>query len=212
MSARARDASAARVERMSGGLERPTLVVAGAVILGLIMAVLDTTIVNVALDTISRDVHAPLSTIQWISTGYLLSLAAVIPLSGWITERFGSKRTWIASIAVFAIGSGLCALETSLLVRVTGRTCLVGLPARTRKKLGVEVTPRRLAIRAASASCASTWLESRSENARFTSSPGVASASSQLPGSGTAGPRRSRGGSGARLRRRAALRVASRGR
>jgi EmrB/QacA subfamily drug resistance transporter len=103
----------ARVERLSGGLDRPTLVVAGAVILGLIMAVLDTTIVNVALDTISRDVHAPLSTIQWISTGYLLSLAAVIPLSGWITERFGSKRTWIASIAVFAIGSGLCALATS---------------------------------------------------------------------------------------------------
>ena len=113
MSGRAREASAVRVERMSGGLDRPTLVVAGAVILGLIMAVLDTTIVNVALDTISRDLHSPLSTIQWISTGYLLSLATVIPLSGWITERFGSKRTWIASIAVFAIGSGLCALATS---------------------------------------------------------------------------------------------------
>src|SRR4051794_41740018 len=69
------------------------------------MAVLDTTIVNVALDTLSRDLHAPLSTIQWVSTGYLLSLAVVIPLSGWITERFGSKRTWIASIALFAAGS-----------------------------------------------------------------------------------------------------------
>jgi MFS family permease len=45
------------------------------------MAVLDTTIVNVALDTLSRDLGAPLSTIQWVSTGYLLSLAAVIPLS-----------------------------------------------------------------------------------------------------------------------------------
>jgi EmrB/QacA subfamily drug resistance transporter len=102
-----------RVERLSGGLERPTLVVAGAVTLGLIMAVLDTTIVNVALDTVSTDVHAPLSTIQWVTTGYLLSLATVIPLSGWITERFGSKRTWIASIALFATGSALCALATS---------------------------------------------------------------------------------------------------
>jgi EmrB/QacA subfamily drug resistance transporter len=82
-------------------------------VLGLIMAVLDTTIVNVALDTLSRDLHAPLSTIQWVSTGYLLTLAAVIPLSGWITERFGSKRTWIASIAVFAVGSALCATATS---------------------------------------------------------------------------------------------------
>src|SRR5919107_6054560 len=101
------------VQRLSGGLDRPTLVVAGVATLGLIMAVLDTTIVNVALDTLSRDLDAPLMTIQWVSTGYLLSLAAVIPLSGWITERFGSKRTWIASIALFAVGSGLCALATS---------------------------------------------------------------------------------------------------
>jgi EmrB/QacA subfamily drug resistance transporter len=89
------------------------LVVAGVATLGLIMAVLDTTIVNVALDTLSRKLHSPLSSIQWVSTGYLLSLAAVIPLSGWLTERFGSKRTWIVSIAAFAVGSGLCALATS---------------------------------------------------------------------------------------------------
>src|SRR3954454_17618545 len=101
------------VERISGGLDRPTLVVAGVATLGLIMAVLDTTIVNVALDTLSRDLNAPLSTIQWVSTGYLLSLASVIPLSGWITERFGSKRTWIASLTLFAVGSALCALATS---------------------------------------------------------------------------------------------------
>jgi MFS family permease len=53
----------------SGGLDRATLVVAGVVILGLIMAVLDTTIVNVALDTLSNDLQAPLGTIQWVSTG-----------------------------------------------------------------------------------------------------------------------------------------------
>jgi len=95
------------------GLDRSTLVVAGVATLGLIMAVLDTTIVNVALDTLSRDLHASLGTIQWVSTGYLLSLAAVIPLSGWMTERFGSKRTWIASLVLFAAGSALCALATS---------------------------------------------------------------------------------------------------
>jgi MFS family permease len=95
------------------GLDRSTLVVAGVATLGLIMASLDTTIVNVALDTLSSDLHAPLGTIQWVSTAYLLSLAAVIPLSGWVTERFGSKRTWIASIVLFAVGSALCALATS---------------------------------------------------------------------------------------------------
>ena len=97
----------------ANGLDRATLVVAGVATVGLVMAVLDTTIVNVALDTLSRDVHATLSTIQWVTTGYLLSLASVIPLSGWITERFGSKRTWIASIVLFAGGSALCALSTS---------------------------------------------------------------------------------------------------
>jgi EmrB/QacA subfamily drug resistance transporter len=113
MSTRARPGGRPPAERLSGGLDRATLVVAGVATLGLIMAVLDTTIVNVALDTLSDELHAPLSTIQWLSTGYLLSLAAVIPLSGWITERFGSKRTWIASIALFAAGSALCALATS---------------------------------------------------------------------------------------------------
>ena len=103
----------APVERLAAGVDRPTLVVAGVATLGLIMAVLDTTIVNVALDKLSSDLHASLSTIQWVSSGYLLSLAVVIPLSGWVTERFGSKRTWIASIALFAVGSALCATATS---------------------------------------------------------------------------------------------------
>jgi EmrB/QacA subfamily drug resistance transporter len=113
VSARTESAAAERVERLAGGLDRPTLVVAGVATLGLIMAVLDTTIVNVALDKLSNDLDEPLSTIQWVSTGYLLSLASVIPLSGWVTERFGSKRTWIASIALFAAGSALCGLATS---------------------------------------------------------------------------------------------------
>ena len=103
----------ARATRLSGGLDRSTLVVAGVATLGLVMAVLDTTIVNVALDTLAKDLHVSLAIGQWISTGYLLSLAAVIPISGWVTERFGSKPTWIASIALFAVGSALCALATS---------------------------------------------------------------------------------------------------
>jgi MFS family permease len=77
------------------------------------MAAVDTTIVNAALGTLSRGTAAPLSTIQWVSTGYLLAPAVGDPLSGWLTERFGSKRTWINSIALFATGSGLCASATS---------------------------------------------------------------------------------------------------
>jgi EmrB/QacA subfamily drug resistance transporter len=90
------------------GLSREVKIVAGVVVLGVIMSILDTTIVNVALDTLSRDLRSPLSTIQWASTGYLLSLAMVIPLAGWLSERFGSKRVWMVSVAVFAVGSALC--------------------------------------------------------------------------------------------------------
>ena len=95
------------------GLSREVRTVAAVVVLGAIMSVLDTTIVNVALDTLSRDLHSPLSTIQWVSTGYLLSLALVIPLAGWLSQRFGSKRVWMISVAVFAIGSVLCGLAWS---------------------------------------------------------------------------------------------------
>jgi EmrB/QacA subfamily drug resistance transporter len=110
----ARSPLAARAgAELTGGLDRPTIVVALVVTVGLIMAVLDTTIVNVALDTLSRELNAPLHTIQWVATGYLLALAVVTPLSGWVTERFGSKPTWITCIVLFAVGSSLCALASS---------------------------------------------------------------------------------------------------
>src|SRR3954467_145548 len=94
-------------------LGREVWIVAAVVIVGVIMSILDTTIVNVALETLSRELNAPLNTIQWVSTGYLLALATVIPLTGWMTERFGSKRVWMISVALFGIGSALCGLAWS---------------------------------------------------------------------------------------------------
>jgi EmrB/QacA subfamily drug resistance transporter len=94
-------------------LDREVYVVAAVVITGVIMSILDTTIVNVALETLSRDLHAPLNTIQWVSTGYLLALAIVIPLTGWATERFGSKSVWMTSVTLFGLGSALCGLAWS---------------------------------------------------------------------------------------------------
>src|SRR5215217_4044762 len=94
-------------------LGREVWVVATVVIVGVIMSILDTTIVNVALETLSRELDAPLNTIQWVSTGYLLALATVIPLTGWMSERFGSKRVWMSSVALFGLGSALCGLAWS---------------------------------------------------------------------------------------------------
>ena len=83
------------------------------VILGAIMSILDTTIVNVALATLGRDLHAGISQIQWVVTGYMLSLAAVIPVSGWAAERFGAKQVYLVSLALFTAASALCGLADS---------------------------------------------------------------------------------------------------
>jgi EmrB/QacA subfamily drug resistance transporter len=87
--------------------------VAIVVVLGSIMSILDTTIVNVALQTLHNDLHSPLSDIQWVITGYLLALAVVIPISGWASRRFGAKNIYLMSIVLFTAGSALCGLATS---------------------------------------------------------------------------------------------------
>ncbi len=87
--------------------------VAGVVILGMIMSILDTTIVNVALHTLEHDLHSSLAQTQWVITGYLLSLAAVIPITGWAARRYGAKRVYMTSLVLFTIGSALCAIATS---------------------------------------------------------------------------------------------------
>jgi EmrB/QacA subfamily drug resistance transporter len=83
------------------------------VVLGMIMSVLDTTIVNVALDDLSRELHTSLTDIQWVATGYLLALAAVIPISGWAATRFGSRRLYLISLVLFTLGSALCGFAWS---------------------------------------------------------------------------------------------------
>jgi EmrB/QacA subfamily drug resistance transporter len=83
------------------------------VVLGSIMSILDTTIVAVALATLGRDFHVSVTTIQWVATGYLLSLAMVIPVTGWAVDRFGSKLIWMTSLTLFVIGSCLCGVAWS---------------------------------------------------------------------------------------------------
>jgi EmrB/QacA subfamily drug resistance transporter len=87
--------------------------ISAVVIIGSIMSILDTTIVNVALDTLGHELHARIAEIQWVVTGYLLSLAAVIPITGWAARRFGAKRVYLVSLVLFTAGSALCGLATS---------------------------------------------------------------------------------------------------
>ncbi|MEU1087361.1 DHA2 family efflux MFS transporter permease subunit [Streptomyces sp. NPDC005892] len=80
---------------------------------GAFVAQLDTTIVNVSLaDTSAR--FGAITQVQWVVTAYLLALVALMPAAGWLASRFGTRRTFIASVAVFAIGSAACAFSTTL--------------------------------------------------------------------------------------------------
>ncbi|HEX6023306.1 MAG TPA: DHA2 family efflux MFS transporter permease subunit [Solirubrobacter sp.] len=88
--------------------------IAIAVVLGAIMSVLSTTIVNVALETLAVELHAPLDGVQWVATGYMLALAAVIPVSGWAAARFGARRLYVLSLVLFTVGSLLCGFAWSL--------------------------------------------------------------------------------------------------
>lgn len=98
----------------------PAIIKAGiVVVLGTIMSILDTTIVAVALHTLSGDFHVNVDTIQWVTTGYLLSLAIVIPVSGWAIHRIGAKPVYMISLALFILGSVLCGFAwsaTSLII------------------------------------------------------------------------------------------------
>jgi EmrB/QacA subfamily drug resistance transporter len=94
-------------------LDRATLIVAGVVMLGAVMSILDVTVVNVAIDRLAVDFHSSLTTIQWVVTGYTLSLATVIPISGWASDRFGTKRLYLTSLVLFTLGSVLSGLAWS---------------------------------------------------------------------------------------------------
>jgi EmrB/QacA subfamily drug resistance transporter len=82
-------------------------------VLGSVMSVLDTMVVNVALDSLSRELHTDIGTIQWVVTSYLLALAATVPISAWAAQRIGVKRLYLLSLLVFTIGSALCGLAWS---------------------------------------------------------------------------------------------------
>ncbi len=86
-------------------LDPKLLRIAAVVVLGTFMSILDTTIVNVAINDLTKEFNSTLPTIQWVSTGYMLALATVIPLTGYFADRFGTKRLYMISIGLFLAGS-----------------------------------------------------------------------------------------------------------
>ncbi len=84
------------------------------ILMGVFMAVLDSSVVNVAIPKLEVDLSASTDQIQWVLTGYMLVSGVVIPVSGWLTDRFGAKRLFIFSLITFTIGSALCGMAWNL--------------------------------------------------------------------------------------------------
>ncbi len=97
-----------------------TLITIGAMAAGL-MAFLDISIVNVALNDIRANFGTPLDQIAWVSTAYAMANITIIPMSGWLLKRFGFRRYYAASILIFTAASVLCGLSWNLLSLVVFR-------------------------------------------------------------------------------------------
>src|SRR5215216_3154703 len=97
-----------------GDLDRELIVLGAVVAIGMVLAILDATIVNVAIPTLGRDLDASISSIQWVMTGYLLAFASAIPVTGWASARFGARRVWITALLLFMAGSALAGAAWSI--------------------------------------------------------------------------------------------------
>jgi EmrB/QacA subfamily drug resistance transporter len=125
----------------SDKLDKNVLMVAGVVVLGAIMSILDITVVSVALNTFQEEFDATAAEVAWTMTGYTLALASVIPLTGWAADRFGTKRLYLLAVLLFTAGSVLCATATSLELLVLYRV-LQGLGGGMLMPLGMTILTR----------------------------------------------------------------------
>src|SRR5207244_9178248 len=91
----------------------PKVSVSVVFVAALFMSIMDTTIVNVALPSLGRELHTPSTALDAVVVGYLISLAAVIPASGWLGDRWGTKRMFLFALALFSVASALCGLATN---------------------------------------------------------------------------------------------------
>lgn len=95
-------------------LDSAVLKLSAVVVAGTITAMLDMTMVTVALTGLTRAFHTPIATVQWVNTAYLLSIAMVIPLTGRLAERFGTRTMWLFALTAFMTGSALCGAAWSV--------------------------------------------------------------------------------------------------
>jgi EmrB/QacA subfamily drug resistance transporter len=117
------------------------VVVSAVFVAAMFMNIMDATVVNVALPTLSRYFAVPIGSVSGVVTAYLVTLAVAMPASGWIGDRFGSRNVLLAAITVFTVASALCGLATSLPELVVFRA-LQGLGGGTLIPVGMTMITR----------------------------------------------------------------------
>jgi EmrB/QacA subfamily drug resistance transporter len=122
-------------------LDAGVLKVAGVVVIGAIMSILDVTVVSVALPTFMSEFQATYATVAWTMTAYTLALATVIPITGWAADRFGTKRLYLTSLALFVAGSVLCSMAWDIGPLIAFRA-LQGLGGGMLMPLGMTIMTR----------------------------------------------------------------------
>ena len=111
-------------------------------LLGTIMTILDATIVNIAIPTLQVDLKAgSYADISWVVTGYMLAQGAVIPMAGWASDRFGTKRLYLVTIALFTLASMACGVAQNLPELVVFRV-LQGLGGGMLMPIGMTIIMR----------------------------------------------------------------------
>jgi len=106
--------SLAAPARKTARAEPPVILITLTTMLGLIMAIVDTSIVNVALSNMAGTLGASIDEVGWVATGYILANVVIMPLNGWLTARFGRKNYYAACIAIFTLASFLCGTATNV--------------------------------------------------------------------------------------------------
>jgi EmrB/QacA subfamily drug resistance transporter len=117
------------------------VVVSAVFVAAMFMNIMDSTVVNVALPTLSRSFGVPIGSVSGVVTAYLVTLAVAMPASGWIGDRFGGRNVMLAAITVFTGASALCGLATSLPELVAFRA-LQGLGGGTLIPVGMTMITR----------------------------------------------------------------------
>jgi len=95
-------------------LDRDLLRLVAVLLVGAEAALLDTTIVAIAIEDLTHAFDTTVAVAQWATSGYLLAMTSVIPLLGWLVDRWGARRVWLGAIGVFLLGSVLCAFAWSI--------------------------------------------------------------------------------------------------